>query len=65
MNYPDGLSESALCRMEGCVSNPCSRCGETNYAALGYRGALKRWSRVWGVTEEEAGKRFKIPSWRR
>ena len=57
-NYPDGLSPSAFCHMEGCLRNPCPRCGETNYALLGYTGAVSRWAKAWGVTKEEAERRM-------
>ena len=61
MNYPDGLRGRDFCYMEGCLSNPCSRCGKTDYRALGYEGARTRWAKAWGVTKDEAMNRFKIP----
>lgn len=57
MNYPEGLRPRDYCHMEGCVSNPCPRCGRTDYAALGYEGAAARWGE-WGVTRGQAMKRF-------
>ena len=57
-NYPDGLHSSDYYHMEGCVSNPCTRCGRTDYHELGWRGALARWSKEWGISEEETERRF-------
>lgn len=59
-NYPEGLNPRAFCMMEGCLGDGhCPRCGETNYALLGWYGAVARWAKVWGVSKEEAEKRFK------
>ena len=53
--YPDGLSGSDMCHMEGCVGRgPCPRCGKTNYPLLGWYGAVARWAKVWGISEDEA-----------
>lgn len=58
-NYPDCISGSDYCHMEGCLGNGhCSRCGETNYHLLGYFGAVARWAKAWGVSREEAEKRI-------
>lgn len=57
--YPDDISGSALCHMEGCSGKgPCPRCGKTNYALMGFYGAVARWAKAWGVTEEEAERRM-------
>ena len=56
--YPDDLSIISYCAIEGCISNPCTRCGHTNYQELGYRGAVARWSKSWGITKEEAERRI-------
>lgn len=57
--YPDDITGPALCYMEGCVGKgPCPRCGETNFRLMGYYGALARWARAWGVSEDEAEHRF-------
>ena len=61
MYLPEGLSRWAICQMEGHYfpRGHCS-CGEVNYSSLGYAGALTRWPKEWGVTEEEAEKRFAL-----
>ncbi len=60
--YPDDIQGWQICHMEGHTGRGhCSRCGDTNYPLLGYLGALARWSKAWGVTENEAERRFKIP----
>lgn len=57
--YPDDLPLSAYCEIEGCIGRgPCPRCGKVNYALMGYYGAIARWSKVWGVSEEEAERRM-------
>jgi hypothetical protein len=57
--YADDLSASAYCQIEGCLGKgPCPRCGETNYHLMGFYGAVARWAKVWGVTEDEAEKRI-------
>lgn len=54
-NYPEGLPSYALCQMEGCIGKGyCSRCGETNYALMGYYGAIARWAKAWDVSKDEA-----------
>lgn len=58
-SYPDDVSGPAICYMEGCTGKgPCPNCGETNYHLMGYYGAVARWAKAWGVTEEEAEKRI-------
>jgi len=59
-NYPDGLRPKDYCYMEGCTGKGarCPRCGETNYAYMGYLGAVARWAKKWGVTKEEAERRI-------
>lgn len=58
-NYPDGLSASVYCVMEGCVGRgPCPRCGETNYAWMGYWGAVASAAKRWNVSEDEAMRRI-------
>ncbi len=58
--YPDGLSGSDYCYMEGCTGRGrCPRCGEINYAEMGYYGALAKWSKQWGISEAAAERRFK------
>lgn len=57
--YPDGISGRDLCYMEGCVGKGnCYRCGEINYHLLGWYGAVARWAKEWGVTEDEAEERI-------
>ena len=57
--YPDDISGEAVCHIEGCLGKgPCPRCGAVNYALMGYYGALARWGKVWGLTEEETELRF-------
>lgn len=57
--YPEGLSGSDLCYMEGCVGKGnCPRCGKVNYALMGYFGAIARWAKAWGVSEDEAERRI-------
>lgn len=58
--YPDDITGPAVCAMEGCAGNGhCPRCGETNYALLGFRGAMARLAKKWGLaTIEEAEKRW-------
>ncbi|KKM66908.1 hypothetical protein LCGC14_1476540 [marine sediment metagenome] len=57
--YPDDVSGSQLCYMEGCLGKgPCPRCGETNYRLMGFYGAVARWAKVWGITENEAESRI-------
>ena len=49
MNYPDGLSDRAICHIEGCLWGPgqphCPRCGKVNYYILGCMGAAARWAK--------------------
>ena len=57
--YPDDISGADICYMEGCIGRgPCPRCGETNYALMGYYGAIARWAKVWGVSKDEAESRI-------
>ncbi len=57
--YPDSMSGSDYCHVEGCIGKGnCSRCGSINYALMGYYGAIARWAKEWGVTEDEAERRF-------
>ena len=57
--YPEGLSGSQLCFMEGCIGKGnCPRCGQVNYRPLGWYGAVARWAKAWGVSEDEAEKRI-------
>ena len=58
-NYPEGLSGSAYCIIEGCIGRgQCPRCGETNYRLMGYYGAVATAAKRWGVSEEEAERRI-------
>ena len=58
-NYPEGLSPAAYCYMEGCLGiGPCPRCGKTNYALMGYYGAIASAAKRWGVSKEEAERRI-------
>ena len=58
-NYKDGVGGADYCIMEGCIGRgPCPRCGTINYALMGYYGAVARWAKAWGVTEEEAERRM-------
>ena len=57
--YPDDIQGWQICHMEGCAGNGhCSRCGATNYALLGYFGAVARWAKAWGVSKAEAERRI-------
>jgi len=57
--YPDDISGSDYCLIEGCIGRgPCPRCGETNYALMGFFGAVARWAKVWGISEDEAERRI-------
>lgn len=57
--YPDDITGPQLCYMEGCIGKGnCPRCGEINYHLLGWYGAVARWAKAWGVSEEEAEKRI-------
>ena len=57
--YPEGISGSDICLMEGCTGKgPCPNCGETNYHLMGWYGAVARWAKAWGVDEEEAAERI-------
>ncbi len=57
--YPDDIPLSAYCEMEGCVGKGnCPRCGTINYHLMGWYGAVARWAKAWGVSEEEAEKRI-------
>lgn len=59
MSYPEGLPSSAYCQMEGCRGRGhCPDCGRTNYALLGYYGAIARWAKKWGVTQTAAEERI-------
>ena len=54
-HYPDDISNWVICQMEGCEGKGnCPRCGEVNYRLLGYYGAVARWAKEWGVTEDAA-----------
>ncbi len=53
--YKDGLSRRDVCHMEGhSGKGHCPDCGDVNYRLLGYYGAVARWAKEWGVTEDEA-----------
>ena len=56
--YPEGMNGRDYCYVEGCPSNPCFRCGQTNYAALGFQGFLARKAKEWDCTREEAENRW-------
>lgn len=57
--YPPNMSGSDMCHVEGCIGKgPCPRCGNTDYAWMGYWGAIARWSRKWGISERETERRF-------
>ncbi len=57
--YPDDLSNSALCAIEGCLGKGnCPRCHKVNYPLLGYYGAVARWAKAWGVSQGEAERRI-------
>ena len=67
-NMPDdiGPNDSRLCQIEGCMGKgPCPRCGEVNYALMGYYGAVARWAKTWGVSEDEAQRRMENNARRR
>ena len=55
-DYPDDISGSAVCHMEGCVGtfgHKCPRCGVTNPHERAYLGVIARWAKHYGVTPEE------------
>ena len=53
--YREDVTGADLCHIEGCIGRgPCPRCGETNYALMGFYGAVARWAKAWGVSEDEA-----------
>ena len=59
MVYPEGLHPSAFCYMEGCIGNGrCPRCGNIDYALMGYFGAIALWAKKWGVSKDEAACRI-------
>lgn len=59
MSYPEDISDSALCHMEGCIGKGnCPRCGDVNYHLLGWYGAVARWARKWGISDAEAEERI-------
>lgn len=59
MNYPDDIYGARLCVIEGCFGNGrCPRCGDVNYALMGYYGARARWAKAWGITPEEVEARW-------
>lgn len=53
--YPEGLSGSDFCHMEGHDSprGVCRRCGERDYHLMGYYGALGRRAKKLGITIDE------------
>lgn len=58
-NYPDGMHGSDWCHVEGCIGKGrCPRCGRIDYGWMGYWGAVARWAKKWGVSEDEAERRF-------
>ena len=60
-NMPDDISanDPRFCQMEGCIGKgPCPRCGEVNYRLMGFYGAVARWAKKWGVSEDEAERRI-------
>ena len=57
--YPDGLQPRDYCLIEGCIGKgPCPRCGKTNYHLMGFYGAVARWAKKWGLSEDEAERRI-------
>lgn len=56
--YPDDMTGPMVCIAEGHAGPNCSRCGEVNYAWLGYLGYIGRMAKRWGVTKEEAEQRI-------
>ena len=57
--YPDDITGPQICIIEGHTGDGhCPRCGDRNYALLGYYGAIARWAKAWGVTKEEAQRRI-------
>lgn len=58
--YPDDIQGWQLCLIEGCIGKGrCPRCGKINYQLMGYYGALARWAKKWGISEDETERRFK------
>lgn len=57
--YPDDITGWQLCYIEGCLGIAhCPRCGKTNYHLMGYFGAIARWAKAWGISEEAAEARI-------
>jgi len=56
--YPDDTQGWQVCIMEGCAGPNCSRCGNVNYAWLGFLGAMARLAKKWGVSRDEAEARW-------
>ena len=57
--YPDDITGPQVCYMEGCVGRgPCPRCGEVNYRLMGYYGAVAKWAKAWGISQDEAERRI-------
>lgn len=58
-NYPDDISARGLCIIEGCYGRGrCPRCGEINYALMGWYGYVGRMAKKWGVSIDEAERRI-------
>ena len=50
--YPDGLTESDICLMDGHEGDGhCPRCGDVNYRLLGYIGAIASAAKRWGCSK--------------
>ena len=56
--YPDDMTGPMVCIAEGHDGPNCSRCGEINYAWLGYLGYIARMAKKWGVSKEAAESRI-------
>ncbi len=54
------LATRAACAMgdHGGLRGYCPDCGHINYRLLGYYGAVARWAKAWGVTQDEAEDRM-------
>ena len=50
------LATRAACAMgdHGGLKGHCPDCGDVNYRLLGWYGAVARWAKAWGVTEDMA-----------
>jgi hypothetical protein len=57
--YPDDITGPQVCYIEGHIGKGrYPRCGAINYVLMGYYGAIARWAKAWGISEDEAEARI-------